>query len=244
MLSKEKLIEGIKEFPLELMRIIDSVYLYGSMARGDTCEDSDCDLLVAIDDCDEHVYENIILKLKTWHPEWNCEIALYQMSALKQMQLKGSLFLWHIKKEGIELYSKGKKLKIILNTLPKYNKANETIAEYIDIMKDIENDNSNEKCVIEYNLSVMATLIRNVCIVCCYIFGDYQFGRISPVKTCALYWKKDFPIELEQYEKLYLYRTAYSRNLNIPTQNDLERYYEDWKNKTSNLLNLALLLLE
>lgn len=230
--------------PKKLLEITDSIYLYGSMARGDISEDSDCDLLVAISDCSEETFNSIKDSIKTWHPELNCEIAIYQMSALKSMQAKGSLFLWHIKTEGRVVFSRGNQFSKLLSELAEYSSASEAIAEYRDIFHDIMEDSSDEIEVIQYNLSVMATLIRNICIIYCYLIGDKQFGRTSPIKTCAKHFKNRFPINLEDYEHLYLYRVSINRGGTMPLEDNLPCYYNNWKKTTKTLLELALELME
>ncbi len=245
MSGKQEQIKGyVETLPTDLLEITDSIYLYGSMARGDVVEDSDCDLLVAIDDCDSEKFEQLRNEIQGWHPELNCEFALYQISALRAMQAKGSLFLWHIKTEAIKIYSRGDQLKDILENLPAYDSGMDALSEYWEIMKDIYEDPSDDNRVVEYNLSIMATLIRNICIVCCYVMGSKQFGRISPVKYCALHWGDGFPINIREYEELYRYRTAINRGGEIPNQPKLEQYYNMWKRRTHQLLTLAFSLME
>lgn len=239
-----QLAELVYTLPRELLEITDSIYLYGSMARGDISQDSDCDLLIAISDCSEETFSSIKDATKMWHPELNCEIAIYQMSALKAMQAKGSLFLWHIRTEAQVVYSRGNQLAKLLSELVEYTSAKESIAEYCEIMHDIMDDDTDDIDVIQYNLSVMATLIRNTCIVCCYLIGNKQFGRTSPIRVCTTYFKNQFPIALEDYEQLYLYRVSINRGGNMPYQSNLACYYDDWKVKTNTLLELALTLME
>lgn len=236
--------EYIYNLPDELLEITDSIYLYGSMARGDTSEDSDCDLLIAIDDCSEEVFMRIKDATSKWHPELKCEIALYQMSALKAMQEKGSLFLWHIKTEAHIIYAKGNRLAQLLSELAEYRGSKEALIEYYDIMEDITGDITDDIRVLQYNLSVMATLIRNSCIICCYLIGDKHFGRVSPVKICSEYFQNEFPMTIEEYEQLYQYRIAVNRGGNMPNIPNLACYYSNWKYKTCRLLKLAFLLVE
>lgn len=239
-----QLAELVQTLPKDLLEITDSIYLYGSMARGDVTKDSDCDLLIAIKDCSEETFSSIKDATSKWHPELNCEIAIYQISALKAMQTKGSLFLWHIKTEAQIVYSRGNQVASILAQLAEYSGAPDAIAEYCEIMHDIMTDDTDDIDVIQYNLSIMATLIRNTCIVCCYLIGDKQFGRISPVRTCASYFKDQFPISLKDYEQLYLYRISINRGGNMPCKSNLGYYYDDWKTKTNALLALAHRLME
>lgn len=241
---QEQLSAYVHTLPSELLEATDAIYLYGSMARGDVSVDSDCDLLIAIRDCDDRSFERLIKATEGWHTELNCEFALYQISALKAMQKKGSLFLWHIKSEGIELYSSGQELKSILDHLPAYDGGAEAISEYAEIMNDIDIDNTDETEVINYNLSVMSTLIRNICIICSYEIGIPQFGRISPVDVCSAHFGDQFPIDIKQYEMLYQYRVAINRNKSVPSQIDIVKYYNDWKRKTKELLSLALSIVE
>lgn len=234
----------VKTLPTDLMAITDSIYLYGSMARGDVADNSDCDILVAVDDCDAEMFEHLRSELQEWHPELNCEFAIYQISALKSMCAKGSLFLWHIKSEAIKIYSAGNQLEDILENLLPYNGTMDALSEYKDIMKDIEDDPLDDAQLMVYNLSLMATLIRNTCIVCCYVMGNMLFGRVSPVKYCLSHWQEAFPINIQEYEELYQYRVALNRGGEIPEQPVLKQYYNMWKRKTNQLITLSFSLVE
>ena len=50
---QEQLSAYVHTLPNEILEATDAIYLYGSMARGDVSVDSDCDLLIAIRDCDD-----------------------------------------------------------------------------------------------------------------------------------------------------------------------------------------------
>ena len=45
--------EHLFEFPEIILKKAIAIYVYGSVARSDSDKDSDCDLLVCIDDCSE-----------------------------------------------------------------------------------------------------------------------------------------------------------------------------------------------
>ena len=234
----------VHEMPKELLCVIDSVYLYGSMARGDAFNGSDCDLLIVVNDCSEEVYNKIKKATSLWNSNLMLEVAIYQMSLLKKMQEIGSLFLWHIKLEAKKVYSNGDHFTELLSNLADYSNSGAAITEYREIMNDIINDNADDADVIAYNLSIMATLIRNTCIICCSLIGNKQFGRVLPVVICRAYFQEQFPINIEDYEEMYMYRIAINRGGKLPKQLDLINYYNDWKNKTDALINLAITLME
>ena len=228
----------LNDLPEEILKQVDSVYLYGSMARGNNTDDSDCDILFAIADCCNEKYEKTVSFLKEWHTELNIEVAMYTVSMLREMWKKGSLFLWHIKLEGIVLYSSGEQLSELLANLPEYQEGNIALDEYNQIIEDIRED-EEDISIIEYNLSLMATLIRNTCIICCYYLKQMHFGRIQPVSVCLEYFNSEILFSLTEYNELYSYRIAQNRCGIKPSVDNISRYYIYWIRYTRYLLDLA-----
>lgn len=182
------------------------IYLFGSYARGEADAYSDIDILIVINDCNEDEYIRCkdkyanILKIPV---EW---ISLYRYFKIKQMHISGSYFLWHIKNEGHKLYSKNNQLENILYTLPKYKNVKNDLNEYLLIISDIEKELDRDNIIINYELSVMASLVRNTCIALSYINGIFDFGRKSVIMTCKKIYPKKIQFSIEEYIILYEYR--------------------------------------
>jgi len=99
---REKLVE-------ELQNTIESIVLYGSIARGEAHENSDIDILVVASDDDRKLYDRIS-KIRTMIDLNNNTLTtLVHMSKdeIERYVKLGSPFIENVLKEGIILYDKG-----------------------------------------------------------------------------------------------------------------------------------------
>lgn len=236
--------EHLLEFPEIILKKAIAIYVYGSVARNDSDNDSDCDLLVCVDDCSEAEFLLLKSSVSSWEKNFNCEFAFYRMSTLKEMQKKGSYFLWHIKQEGVLLYEQSFAFQELLFQLPSYTGTKSDFLEYSEILDDINKSVLQDNTTIEYDLSVLAVLARNICIGCCYLLGNMDFGRKSPVIKCINFWGAKFPFSLSEYEKLYDFRLAITRGKEINKDLVTEEYIACWLKKIHSTLSLALSLCE
>lgn len=184
---------------------IREIYLFGSVARGDQDEQSDVDILIVIDNCseDDYIkynkeYASILQIPVSW-------ISLYREKKILKMHEKGSYFLWHLKQEGKVLYSRENELDKLFATLPRYRGMKEDIKEYRQILDDVNEELHNVYLCIEYELSVLASLVRNTCIMLSYLNNRFDFSRNQVVKYCIDTYKID--VSLEEYRALYQYRS-------------------------------------
>lgn len=186
------------------VKIIREVYLFGSFARGDYDQNSDIDILIVIDDCSETEYVELkecFAGLLNIPISW---ISVYRISKILKMYDNGSYFLWHIKKEGKMIFSRENQLSQLLCTLPQYKNVFRDLNEYIEILQDVIAETNNKIICVEYELSVVASLVRNTCIAIAYMNGNMEFGRNSAVMYC--FRKYGITIDLQEYEELYKYR--------------------------------------
>lgn len=203
MILLDKIIENIIQ--LKFQDNIREIYLFGSVARGDQDEQSDVDILIVIDDCseDDYIkykkeYASILQIPVSW-------ISLYRKKKILKMHEKGSYFLWHLKQEGKVLYSRENELDKLFSTLPRYRSMKEDIKEYQQILDDVKEELHNVYLCIEYELSVLASLVRNTCIMLSYLNNRFDFSRNQVVKYCIDKYQID--ISLEEYKALYQYRS-------------------------------------
>ena len=199
----DKIIENIIQ--LKLQDNIREIYLFGSVARGDQDEQSDVDILIVIDDCseDDYIkykkeYASILQIPVSW-------ISLYREKKILKMHEKGSYFLWHLKQEGKILYRRENELDKLFSTLPRYRSMKEDIKEYQQILDDVKEERHNVYLCIEYELSVLASLVRNTCIMLSYLNNRFDFSRNQVVKYCINRYQID--VSLEEYKALYQYRS-------------------------------------
>ncbi|MCX7572028.1 nucleotidyltransferase domain-containing protein [Tumebacillus sp. DT12] len=222
---------------------IEAICLFGSVARGDNDENSDIDLLIVVEDCDEQSlidYKAKIIEELNVPYHW---VSLYRKSSIIDMHRYGSYFLWHVKTEGKILFSKNGFLEKVFTDLPPYNKTRENLTDYLEVCRDIESSLERDSLTLGYDLSILASIARNTCIAISYLFGELDFGRITCVEKCLKFLGAQFPFSLGEYEELYKYRIMETRGYGVVTHIsdiDKELYVREWLLKIESLLNVAL----
>lgn len=232
--------EHVFDFPEIVLKKAIAIYVYGSVARNENDSESDCDIFVCVDDCSE--MELLLLKncVSRWEDGYSFEFSFYPISTLEEMKKRGAYFLWHIKQEGVLLYQRSTDFADLLRELPLYNGTQSDFLEYSEIIDDISQSILKDDTTIEYDLSVLAVLARNICIGCCYLLGDMDFGRKTPILKCINFWGEKFPFSLSEYDELYNFRFAITRGKQINRKLVSEEYIQCWLRKMRITLSLAL----
>ena len=221
------LIDGEK-YNLQPDDNINAVMLFGSWARGENDSYSDMDILIVTENEKQCRYSMMGTEYEV-NREW---LTIYSKDSLIRMKRYSSLFLWHLKMEGIVLYKRDTFIDVLLEQLPEYTKTFEDLEQYQCICNDIEDVIQKEDFTYIYELSLLAAVIRNTCIAYCYVHGEMIFGRITPVKY-VLEQKKLFSIE--SYQKLYRYRSEFKLTASENEKVDVSEVKE-WLKKAKMLL--------
>lgn len=221
-------------------RKIEAICLFGSKARGDNDNLSDVDLFFLIEDCDEDTFveikKNLVVELKM-PSHW---ISVYRISTFNTMYTYGSYFLWHLKTEGIVLFSRTGLLEKKLYTLPAYTKVEEDLNDYLVICTDIRKSISEDSVTLHLELSILASLIRNTCIAFTYLNGKYLFGRVEPVIVTKDLMGDTFPFDIYEYEELYGFRIAYTRGDVLSLPKPTVQYVIKWITHVEGLIKYVL----
>lgn len=157
------------------------VWLYGSYARNEDDFYSDVDLLII---SDQSIRCCEIVKLPNNIPRDKVSESHYTLGEMKKMSSYGSLFLHHLKKEGVFLGGDSQienELRKILENLVPYQRVSLDVRGFNIVINDIEDSILNNGS-IKYELSVLGTILRHSSILGCYLLGVPKFGRIEPVK--------------------------------------------------------------
>lgn len=225
-----------KEYSIKQQEKIEEIWLFGSYARGEQDQYSDLDILVIMQDCKEEEYKRMKLQLSQnmgIPMEW---ISLYEIHKIEEMAQKGSYFLWHIKQEGRMLYSKRSFLKNILENLPEYKGTMQDLNDYSIICKDIRVRMGDEYFDVTYELSVLASIIRNAAMAIDFLMGKRVYGRVTAIEVCNSLLKGRCDIPIDKYERLYmnrLYITGKSEHIEKMTGEDVEI----WLDKAERLIS-------
>lgn len=179
------------------MSLTSEIWLYGSRARGDVDAASDIDVLVA-----GELEEQALVGLP--YPREQLSIVRYDWDELEHMVAYGSLFLHHVKLEGRPLVSDPTSyLLALLETLPRYERANRELASFVTVLDDVECSLSGDHSPA-FELSVIATALRHACILGCYAIGRPTFGRESAFRNFLGH--TGFEELIPQSQLLYMFR--------------------------------------
>ncbi|MEC1716441.1 nucleotidyltransferase domain-containing protein [Schinkia azotoformans] len=214
-----------------------AVIEYGSYARGDNDEYSDYDLFILTKDLSNRRLQKIREKVSKLLSYKNYDLSIYDEETFNRMLLDGSLFLWHLKREGRIIYQK-KGFKSLFESLKEFKGSEEDLFLYKRIFetskKSIERNGINL-----YDLSIFAQLARNSLIILCYKMGNPQFGRKTVYDTATMLLKKNLTLDKITYYNLIDFKFEYSRGITtkeLPKTDDTNEII----NKLENLILLVM----
>jgi hypothetical protein len=190
------------------------VWLYGSSARGDRDAASDVDVLVAGD-------ESVDLNQLSLPSHDRLSLTLYSWLELEQMARYGSLFLHHLRLEGVPLVeSEHRRLRSLLGSLGHYDRAFQELRCFRQVLDDVETALTGDHSPA-FELSVVATAARHAAILGCYLIGEPDFGRTSAFQRLLprIGYSAGF---VKEVEALYAYRQAENDGRLIATSTSSE----------------------
>ena len=200
------------------MNELVSVWLYGSRARGDADSLSDIDLLVV---CDTEWPKEMAGKVFPHSEGDPCSVSRYSWLEFRMMAEHGSLFLQHVRSEGILLYESPARRGATQETLEQlrpYRFARRDVEAFRTVLSDVREELVHESSV-SYELAVLGTVIRHASILGCYLLGQPCFGRTEPVRRFSEVL--DLPVGFtDQFATMYQYRLALEgRRCQVSTAN-------------------------
>ncbi len=157
------------------------VWLYGSQARRLADEQSDTDILVVTDDAVTAPPQHLLA------PFHRVTVSRYQWSEIVAMHSYGSLFLDHIRREGVRLDGPPNKSRLhaLVKTLPKFTRATQDLKAFKSAVAEARLSLVNQGWP-DFELKVMAAVARHAAILGCYCSGQPDYGRESPFNTVGL----------------------------------------------------------
>lgn len=158
-----------------------SIWIYGSVARGDVDDRSDVDVLVVGDAGDwRHSIAGDETLAVLVGKRRELSAMRFTWRELDAMAAYGSLFLHHVKLEGRPLVRQpDDPLVEVLDALPPYGRAAHEIRAFQTVLKDVRASILGEHSSA-FELAVIATALRHAFILGCYVTGEPDFGRTSP----------------------------------------------------------------
>jgi predicted nucleotidyltransferase len=212
----------IEEYNFNYIKGLEVVIIYGSMARNDADNNSDIDIFALVEDSlTEFEKEKVIDKICSLISGKEINVSLYTKEVFNKMSKDGSLFLWHLKKEGKYLFNKNNE-DIFIN-LANFNAYQKNMELYSDLFNSIQKS-FGENGINSYDLSMLFFLCRNISILTCFKIGKPNFGRYSAYETLTKYLNYE-PISYSDFIYLSKWRIDYTRGIEeelvYPTKDEL-----------------------
>jgi predicted nucleotidyltransferase len=202
-----------------------SVILYGSQARNDSDYLSDTDICIFVEE--RPFKKETIDELKVLVPNIEIDranITVYTNAVVDLMAKNGSLFLWHLKLEGVVLFGESY-FHSKINKLRKFRNHADELSYHSEIYNDLLASWKKIRIINELDLSVLFTIIRNTCMVLSHFGGKPVFGRTS----CFLIAKELFPelpFDIDDYKYLARWKIIYERDASLNCDLPKVKYYE------------------
>lgn len=140
-------------------------------------------------------------------------ISCYRHEDVLLMAQKGSLFLWHLKLQGKVLFSKEDSFENVLANLQPYEDYEKDLSLYTVLLSDVTKSFQKRKTISEFDVSVLFTIVRNVCILLCYHEATPKFGRSNAYITARSLFAEGLPLEETVFPKLCSCKLWYERGV-------------------------------
>ena len=194
---------------------IIAVVLFGSQARNDSDDYSDKDIFVLCS-CTDIVE---LIKIKKHYDKvyagFSTGLCCYRMADAEAMASAGSLFMWHLKLQGKVVFSKCRIFEDMLDKLRPYTKYKTDLRYYGELLTDVVDSYDKRAMLSEFDMSVLFTIARNVCILLCHSLGNPKFGRSNAYLYAQSVYKDVFPLDEWIYPFLCSQKLLYERAIDV-----------------------------
>ncbi|WP_166000809.1 nucleotidyltransferase domain-containing protein [Bacillus sp. Cs-700] len=216
----------------ELINII----LFGSKARKDNDLYSDADIFILVEDVSQIRKKQIIEIVEKAIDFDNVGISIYTKSLFDKLLQEGSMFLWHLKMEGKNIYCRDKEVDLFEN-LNEFTKYEVNLKTYINIFNKTKESLSRNGVNI-FDLSQLFFVCRNLCLLTCFRKGTPTFGRIT-VYTNLSSVVSNMPLSLQNYKFLSKCRLNYTRAAGLDIPMPSEKYLSELLLELDRLIELC-----
>lgn len=179
-----------------------AIWMYGSVARGDADPQSDLDVLVL-----GNAEPNDLARHLPVQRRYRLSVSRYSWDELRMMAEYGSLFLQHLRLEGVALYEDGHcegRLRSVLQALPSYAHVERDVRAFQKSAVDIRRHIADTR-LRRFELASMAALLRRVAILVCCLRGEPRFDRLGAFERLVGIWGLP-QCYGEEFASLYRYR--------------------------------------
>lgn len=187
-----------------------AVILFGSAARGDHDVYSDRDICAIVDDLPDRQIHSLKRRVAELYHTDAQSVFAYRRSTVSQMARAGSLFLWHLKREGQVLYDRSATAKGTLSNLAEYRRYPEDLLRFQEVFDDTAREFNAWPRLDLFDLHSLFLVVRNVCMLLTVKAGDPHFGRSSVYAGAVQHYGR-LPVTARLFSELSNAHLAYSR---------------------------------
>jgi len=203
---------------------IKAVVLFGSHARGDASCESDLDICV-ITKAQRMVTVDEISPYLPMPDTTHLSLSTYGEADVNAMLEYGSLFLWHLRLEGLIVYGE-EYLLPQLASLRQFEKHHDEIVYHQQIFNDLVAVANGQGNCNEFDLALLFTIVRNTCMVLAHKAGTPTFGRKSCYCAAAREYS-NLSLDESTYLMLSQWKMVYERGIDtvvkLPTFSEMQR---------------------
>lgn len=189
-----------------------AVILFGSTARGDEDAHSDRDICAIVDDLSDRHIHSLKRRVARLYKSDSQSVSAYRLSTVSQMAGAGSLFLWHLKREGRILYDRSGTARRTLSNLAEYRRYSEDLLRFQEVFDDTAREFSARPQLDLFDLHSLFLVVRNVCMLLTVKAGDPHFGRSSVYAGAVQHYGR-LPVTARLFAELSNSHLVYSRGV-------------------------------
>jgi hypothetical protein len=191
-----------------------ALVLYGSRAREDDDAYSDVDILCATESS-EPIDASACAASAGFA---GVEPSVYTWDELDSLHSDGSLFLVHLARDGRLITTQGnghQRYAAAVTDLPPYVHIGRDLAGFATALDDARQELASGDGCTEFELSVVASVVRHASILGCFLLDEVDFGRYSAVsRFCS---EAGLPEAVaSSFPSLYAFRLAQDGRIEFP----------------------------
>ena len=190
---------------------INEVWLFGSQARGEARDGSDTDVLVVCEG--PAVPRAAWTSLETRFGD-HVDVAHYSYRGLDKLVKQGSLFAWHLRCEGIPVCRPVDRLEGMLGAMEPYNRHTEDLEILCTVFDEAAHSLAGRRAT-NFDLGVVATVVRNAGIIMSDLCGCRDFSPAAPLRLPRVAGVPALPLSRFAYECLSACRRASERGARL-----------------------------
>jgi len=200
------------ELPGTVPHDVEAMLLFGSQSRGDASYGSDIDVAVfthakSIESLIE-TKRQISLAVQP-----NVFFSVYSLKTVECMALDGSLFLWHLKREGRVLFQRSGWVDGLLLRIEPYSpaKALRDISTFESVLGDIGLALKDGHSTLLFEAATLFSILRSLGMIVSMSIGLPNFGRWEPICRIKALMGSSFALSASDLDVLHSARLLYGR---------------------------------